>query len=225
MVNYQNGKIYKIVSNHTDKVYYGSTANTLHQRMGLHRSKYNTGTLECSSREIMVYPDRKIILVEAYPCNNIHELKSRERWWIENNNCVNKQIPTRTTKEWVEVNKDKCKIKWREYRENNQEEIRRKCKEWRDANKDKRQQRSKEYYKTNCDVIKTRVNEYTKKNKEIINEKKRQYHQKNKEKINEKRREKVFCECGTYTTRSTKLQHERSMKHEKQINELLALFE
>ena len=41
-----------------------------------------------------------IILVESYPCENKNELHSRERYYIENNNCVNKIIPTRTSKEF-----------------------------------------------------------------------------------------------------------------------------
>ena len=39
MVNYDNGKIYKIKSNQTNKIYVGSTTKTyLSQRMDQHRS-------------------------------------------------------------------------------------------------------------------------------------------------------------------------------------------
>jgi hypothetical protein len=37
------------------------------------------------------------------------ELNARERWWIENNECVNKYIPTRTDKEYYEAHKEKIK--------------------------------------------------------------------------------------------------------------------
>jgi predicted GIY-YIG superfamily endonuclease len=40
MPNYQNGKIYKICSSLTDKIYIGSTTNYLVRRMSDHRSKY-----------------------------------------------------------------------------------------------------------------------------------------------------------------------------------------
>jgi hypothetical protein len=39
-----------------------------------------------------------IILVENYPCNNKYELEAKERWYIENNDSINKNIPTRTKK-------------------------------------------------------------------------------------------------------------------------------
>ena len=40
MVNYQNGKIYKLVSSFTDEVYYGSTTQPLHVRKGGHKKDY-----------------------------------------------------------------------------------------------------------------------------------------------------------------------------------------
>ena len=52
------------------------------------------------------YDNIDIILVEAFPCNNKNELESRERYYIENNICLNKNIPTRTMKEWKINNKE-----------------------------------------------------------------------------------------------------------------------
>ena len=40
MVNYQNGKIYRIVCNTTDEVYIGSTVITLSKRLAKHNSDY-----------------------------------------------------------------------------------------------------------------------------------------------------------------------------------------
>jgi hypothetical protein len=37
--------------------------------------------------------------LEKYPCKSKGELEARERYWLEDTeNCVNKQIPTRTQK-------------------------------------------------------------------------------------------------------------------------------
>lgn len=48
----------------------------------------------CSSREIIKNGDYKIELIEeTYD-------KSRERWWVENTNCINKHVPGRTQVEW-----------------------------------------------------------------------------------------------------------------------------
>ena len=37
--------------------------------------------------------DSVIILVEIYPCNSVDEARSRESYYILNNECVNKNIP------------------------------------------------------------------------------------------------------------------------------------
>ena len=107
MVNYNNSKIYKIVSSQTDKVYIGSTTkDRLCQRMTGHRASYksylNKKYHYVSSFEIVKYDDAEIILIEAFPCKNKDELHKRERYWIENTkDCINKLIPTRAKKEKV----------------------------------------------------------------------------------------------------------------------------
>ena len=115
MVNYNNSKIYKIVSSQTDKVYVGSTTkNRLSQRRAKHREDYrrylNKKYHYITSFDIVKYDDAEIILIEAFPCETKDELHKRERYWIENtNNCVNKYVPTRTQKEYREKNKEKIK--------------------------------------------------------------------------------------------------------------------
>ena len=96
-----------------------------------------------------------IFLVENYPCNSKDELLSRERFYIENNECVNKCIPCRTRKEYIEANKDKIKEQTKEYREANKDKIKQMKAEYREANKDK----IKEYYEKNKDKINARKRE------------------------------------------------------------------
>jgi len=72
---------------------------------------------------ITKFDDCVIIWVENWPCNNKHELLARERHWIENNDCVNKVIPTRTHKEYYEMNKDKITQKMKDYKEANKEKL------------------------------------------------------------------------------------------------------
>jgi hypothetical protein len=99
MPDYSKGQIYKLVSYETDAVYYGSTINSLHYRLGGHKTEFMRWfDGKCSyvtSFEIVMYPDVKIILVEEYPCDNKQQLERREREYIENNQCVNKVVPTR----------------------------------------------------------------------------------------------------------------------------------
>jgi hypothetical protein len=113
MPDYQKGKIYKIVSNTVEGVYYGSTADTLWSRFGGHKTDYNYwkkgNNKYCTSFKLIEAGDAEIILIEYFPCNNKIELKARERWYIENNDCVNKVIPNRTNKEYYQDNREKLK--------------------------------------------------------------------------------------------------------------------
>src|SRR5256885_817506 len=114
MAKYQQGKIYKIVSDSTDKIYIGSTCEpTLSQRMARHRASYQQYLLgkynyNTSFEFLQNYNDCQIILVENYPCQSKDELLACERYWIEQNKpiCVNKYIPTRTKKEYYEDHKN-----------------------------------------------------------------------------------------------------------------------
>lgn len=119
--DYSTSKIYKIVSDQTDKVYIGSTTKKyLKQRLSGHIAdfkRWQDGKRDnITSFEIIKYDDCQIVLIENFPCNDINELRSRERYWIENTeNCVNKRIPGRTKQE-----NDK------QYREEHKEEIKQK---------------------------------------------------------------------------------------------------
>jgi hypothetical protein len=98
MKDYSKGKIYKLVCNETGLVYYGHTTyEYLSQRLAKHIQHYKEW-LEGKARfitafEIIKNNNYEIILLESYPCNSIDELKARERYYIENNERVNKNIP------------------------------------------------------------------------------------------------------------------------------------
>ncbi len=87
MPDYKNGKIYKIISDCTDKVYIGSTIQKLSCRMTSHRKRNGL-----SSRILIEFGDAKIVLLEAYPCSNRGELTAREQHWINiyKDSCINK---------------------------------------------------------------------------------------------------------------------------------------
>ena len=134
MVNYQNGKIYKIESFIGNCIYYGSTCQLLCQRMAKHRTIYRCEPhSNITSKQVLEYPDAKIYLVELYPCNSKEELLRREGYYIKNNDCVNKCVAGRTLKEYYVDNKERLKL----YRENNKESITQKHKEYYIGNKEK----------------------------------------------------------------------------------------
>ena len=162
MVNYQNGKIYKIVDKTNNNIYIGSTAEKyLSRRLQHHISHYKQyidGKIKyMTSFEIFKNNHFEILLLETYPCNSRYELEQKERYYIENNTCVNKNIPTRTDKEYREVNKDKKKEYDKEYRENNKTELNQKSKEYYEKNKSKINQKHKEYRENNKDKNKQKI--------------------------------------------------------------------
>lgn len=160
MPDYQKGKIYKIVSNTVEGVYYGSTADTLWSRFGTHKSDYNKWKKGkrgyVTSFKFIEAGDAEIILVEKYPCNDKIELKARERYYIENNDCVNKVIPNRTKKEYYQDNREKILEQKKEYRQGNIEKISEYLKEYYQDNKKKISEQKKEYYKENKEKLKER---------------------------------------------------------------------
>ena len=168
---YQKSKIYKIVSDSSDLVYYGSTYCKLTQRLAQHRNEYkknlNNEKSNKTAYKLLELGDAKIVLVEKYPCNDKDELHQRERFYIENNDCVNKTIPGRTKEEYRATHKDKAK----EY-----------SKEWRDTNKDKKKEMDRIYKAKNKEKLKEQSKLYREKNKEKIRERDRLAYQKNKEK-------------------------------------------
>ncbi len=138
MVNYQNGKIYKIIAG--DLIYVGSTVKQLSNRMSAHRTNYKRHK-EGKSRNVTSFilfdkfgvENCKIILLELFPCNSKEELLAKEQEYIDKLDCVNKYkayVPAEEKKKYT--------TEWqRRYRDNNKEQIRENKKQYRVANKEK----------------------------------------------------------------------------------------
>jgi hypothetical protein len=130
MPNYQNGKIYKVVSDNSSDIYIGSTTESLSRRMSGHRKDYNgylKGIRKYISRVKQIFDceDCHIVLIEEYPCDSKEQLFMRERYHIENMTCVNKCVPIRDIKEQKQLdyqkNKERYKQCAKEYRKTNVE--------------------------------------------------------------------------------------------------------
>jgi len=142
MANYNNGKIYRIVCNKTGLCYVGSTTyDTLAQRLCAHKSAYkkwltDTTKKKCSSVLVLENGDYDIVLIENINCESKDKLHQRERYWIENMECVNKVVPTRTHAEYREVHKEQInEFNHKYYEENKEKEIER-AKAYREKNAD-----------------------------------------------------------------------------------------
>ena len=103
MVNYGNGKVYKIqpiCEHNEDEVYIGSTTKKyLSQRMDTHRSGYKRW-LAGRAGNVKSYwlfdkyniENCRIVLIESVCANDKDELDSREAYHIQNIKCVNKNV-------------------------------------------------------------------------------------------------------------------------------------
>ncbi len=145
MPDYQKGKIYRIISPSKNLVYYGSTVQTLNQRLAEHIKHckyYNDINYEktkkyCKSYIVLECEDYKIELIEEYPCNNRQQLYKKESEYQKNNECVNKRIEGRTLKEWHEDNKERVAIKNKEYQQNHKEQKAKTAKKYNEKNREK----------------------------------------------------------------------------------------
>lgn len=114
MVNYDKSKVYRIVCCQTGLQYIGSTTSQLSTRLAQHKKLFKDG-FSGTSKLVLQNGNFKIYLIEDYPCERKEQLLSRERYYIESMECVNKKIPLRTQAEWYIENKDrliKKQIMW-----------------------------------------------------------------------------------------------------------------
>lgn len=193
MVNYQLGKVYKIIGN--GLLYVGSTTKLLCQRFSEHRYSYKSW-LNCkgnymSSFKCLIDPTCYIELLELCPCDGNDELRICENKWIQELNCVNQNnavvIKTKTiTKKKQELNNSEAISKQKQ--EYNQENI-------------------KETSKKNQELN----------NSEAVSKQKQKYKQENIEEIIKKKSNKFSYKCDVcnYTTTrdSQRKRHEMTPKH------------
>jgi hypothetical protein len=79
VVDYQLGKIYKLVNSVNALVYVGSTCVVLSKRLSGHRGSANCGTTPIHTLMREIGADKfAIILIEKYPCTSKDELVARE---------------------------------------------------------------------------------------------------------------------------------------------------
>jgi len=212
MKDYSKGKIYCIRSFQTDKVYIGSTIQTLAQRLAKHRTNYKlylNGKKKSITRsvELLKYDDYYIELIKLYPCSCREELVAEEGKYIRKWDCVNKVIPGRTQEDYYIDNKEQITEYQREYQ-----------REYRNKNKERIREKKKEYYIDNKENKLEQMKQYYNKNKEQIIEQNKQYYSKNKQQIAEKRKVKITCDCGSDVTIYHYKRHTRSIKHINWVN-------
>ena len=171
--------LYTIRSPHTDKYYIGSTTQILCKRFADHKTHYKyyqTGKgYFLTSFKILELGDAYIELLEEINCDNRNQLEKREGELIREHkiNCVNRNIPCRTGKEYYNDNSDIIKEHRKEYYNDNFDRISQQKKEYNLINADKLKEYYKEYNLLNADKKKQYMKEYNLLNADKINEKRR----------------------------------------------------
>jgi hypothetical protein len=239
MPDYSKTKIYIIRSCNTNKVYIGSTVQSLSKRYGDHVSRYNKWLKEgkkfCSSKFILEQGGSYIELLENYPCNSVIEKNKKEgsviREYLSNGLAVNKNIAGRCKKQWAVDNltylnfQKKCvdeekqkliKSNKKKYYETNKQDIKNKKKKYYEENKDYFIANSKKWVSKNEDKSKQYKKKYYEENKEDIKNKSKKNYEKNKEKL----LQTYTCKCGSVLSNVSKKRHQSTIKHQSYINNL-----
>ena len=87
--DYSKGKIYIITYENCEKPYYGSTIQTLNNRLARHRYECKNTIGDKELNNIINNKNHYIKLVENFPCKSKLELRIREQYFIDNNVCAN----------------------------------------------------------------------------------------------------------------------------------------
>jgi group I intron endonuclease len=192
-MDYQNGKIYKILNTIDDDCYIGSTTQPLSKRMVKHRSNVHGE----ATKDRLLYIKMRIHgvenfyieLVEEYPCENIEQLRQREGQYIRELGTLNHYIAGRSKQQHVLDNMEHNREVGKRYYEENKEQV---------------LQRNKKYYT---------------KNKEQVLQQQNKYYTEHNEKIKEWRSTRVQCSCGSHYTLSHKSSHMKSLRHKTHVEQ------
>ena len=207
-INYTNTVIYKIVHKEdfdNENIYIGSTTDFIKRKYNHKRCCNNETYKEFNQKKYKFIRENggwemwDMIEIEKYPCNDNQEAFGRERYWYEYFNAkLNDKFPSRSKKEYAEINTEKTK----EYQ-----------KSWYEQNKEiqllKHTNYRNEHKEQNAQVQK----EWRYKNQEYRKNQQKEYRELNKEKIKQNKTEKILCDCGSEICRNDLNRHKKSKKH------------
>jgi len=152
---YCNSVIYKLCCKDPSilDIYVGSTTNFTNRKRQHKDTCNNENSIYYTQYKYQFIRDNcgwnnwDMIKIKDYPTDSKRNLEMEERRIIEElKPTLNKQLPTRTNKEYKENNKESISLKRKEWDKKNIEKIKQKVKEWRENNKDR-------YYETQSQKI------------------------------------------------------------------------
>ena len=216
-MDYQNGKIYKILNTVDDDCYVGSTTQPLSKRMAAHRKNMTAN----AKRNRLLYTKMRLLgvdsfyieLIEDFPCESVEQLRQREGHFIREIGTLNHIIAGRTKKEWTQEHIEHKKDQDKTYHQEHREQRLASMKEYRENNKEKISEMKKEHYEENKERILEKQKEYYESNKDVVLERNKTYRERNKDKIKQWESTKILCCCGVEYTQTNKMRHCRTLRH------------
>ena len=171
-INYNNSKIYKIVSPTTAKIYIGSTTQILCKRIAKHLTDYRAYIIDntkkyMTSYEILKLGDYSIKLIEECNFENREQLRQREGYYIKLHHdiVVNKHIAGRTKKEYRIDNKEHLNQYIKQYAIENKEHLNQYKKQYKIDHKEHIAEHSKQYHIDNKEYRLNQMKQYQHDNK------------------------------------------------------------
>lgn len=212
--DYDNAKIYKLVSTIDDNFYIGSTCTSLTIRKNKHKdkSKQYPERKVCKWINDVGFENIRIILInDDFVCENIDQLRREEDAYIqmykEDENCLN-SIRAYVS---LEERKERDRINNKKYKENHREAMLEYNKLYYQNNKQAISETKKRHYNNNKEAMLEYNKLYYQNNKERIAERNKQYREENKE----KRSQKIECPvCGCQISKGNMSTHNKSNKHQ-----------
>lgn len=163
-MDYSKTVIYKLCCKNPEitDVYVGHTTNYTKRKC---RHKCNCNNPNSRTYNYKVYQfirdngnwdNFSMIVIEEYNCSSRLEAEARERHWIETLNAsLNCVIPTRTKKEYMEVNSEKIKEQNKQYREQYSEKVKEQKKQYREQNLEKIRESQNKKIECECGCMTT----------------------------------------------------------------------
>ena len=150
---FENPKIYSLTSPHTNLLYIGSTCMALPLRLRNHIDLYKqfvrgSHNRKCSAFKLFELGIEDVRIETIDECEDIcckKALLKKERFWIENNNCVNVNIPSRTAKESAKAHYYNHIQEKKQYYIDNRDAKLNYAKEYIKANQEKYKEYQKQY--------------------------------------------------------------------------------
>lgn len=203
----KTGYVYKLCCTDVNvtEIYVGST-KSLRNRKAAHRCACNSPDNHNYNMQVYQYirahggfKNWVMSTLDTMQYNEKHELRARERHWIEQLKAtLNTQVPTRTKTEYYQANK---------------EVILQQCQQYKLEHKEEVLAAAREYGRTHREEHKEYLKVYNQQNSEYIAQRRKEYYETNRESLLAQQAQRIICECGTDIAVGKRARHCKTKMH------------